>query len=488
MRKAKIFTLFLSIILLCSTVFGSFSASAAFAPKFKINSEGVYMVNTDTDIVVVSKNADKKFAPASTAKIMTCLVALENIKNFDAYVLCPYAAYNEFHEDNLNLVGASNAAIEPHQSNITYWDLLYALMVKSACEAANILAYNLGGENIDNFVAMMNSKAKEIGCKNTHFTNPHGLWEENNYTTAYDLYLITKYAMDNYPRFMEICDTYSYDMPANSANPDGYTITHTNKMMQTTSEYYYEGVHGIKTGSIDKYYYQNADGTYSYDNFDYGCRALVTTAEKNGFHYILVTLNAPFCNEDGTPTETQLSFTDHINLYDWAFSEFEYSLVLNKNEQITQIGVDKGKDADTVGLIVTEDYYTLLPKSLDRTTIQRICEPITDQLEAPVEKGVEMGTLQLRLNGETLVNMKLVTETYVELDMQEYYKEKVLEFVQDKRFIAICVCVVLLILLLAVTSTVRKYSNKRTADMQRRRKISSMPPKNKKRSNNIRRR
>ena len=483
MRKARIFTLFLSIILLCTTFYGSFSASAAFTPKFALNSEAVYMVNTDTDIVVVSKNADKKMWPASTTKIMTCLVALENIKDFDAYVLCPYAAFNEFHEDNINYKGASNAAIEAHQNNITYWDLLYALMVRSGCEAANILAYNIGGESIDNFIAMMNDKAKEIGCKNTHFSNTHGLWDENNYTTAYDLYLITKYAMENYPRFMEICDTYSYDMPPNEYNPEGYTITQTNKLMQPSSEYYYEGVHGVKTGSIDQYYPKQPDGTYTYDNAVEGSRALVTTAEKEGFHYIIVSLGAPYFTEDGT----NLSFKDHIDLYDWAFSEFEYTLVINKNEQITQIGVDKGKDVDTVGLIVTEDYYTLLPKSLDHSTIQRICEPIVEQLEAPVEKGVDMGNLQLRLNGETLVNMKLVTEKYVELDMQEYYKEKILEFVQDKRFIAIVVGVVLLIILLGVTSVIRKQHNKRVSEMQKRRKISSTPQKKKKKSNNFRR-
>lgn len=483
MRKARKFAIFLSIILLCSTVFGSFSASAAFTPKFKLNSEAVYMVNTDTDIVVVSKNADKKMWPASTTKIMTCLVALENIKDFNAYVLCPYAAFNEFHEDNINYKGASNAAIEAHQNNITYWDLLYALMVRSGCEAANILAYNIGGESIENFIAMMNAKAKEIGCKNTHFSNTHGLWDEDNYTTAYDLYLITKYAMDNYPRFMEICDTYSYDMPPNEYNPDGYTITQTNKLMQTTSEYYYEGVHGIKTGSIDCYYPQRPDGTYSYEDEQEGSRALVTTAEKEGFHYIIVSLGAPYYTEDGT----NLSFKDHIDLYDWAFSEFEYTLVINKNEQITQVGVDKGKDVDTVGLIVTEDYYTLLPKSLDRSTIQRICEPITDMLEAPVEKDQEMGNLQLRLNGETLVNMKLVTESYVELDMQEYYKEKILEFVQDKRFIAIVISLGLLIILLIVTSAIRKAHNKRVAEMQKRHKI-SMAPQKKKKNSNIRRR
>ena len=200
MRKVKIFSVFMSIILLCSTLLPSVSVSAAFTPKFALHSEGVYMVNLDTDIVIVSKNADKKLTPASTTKIMTALVALENI-----------------------IAGS-----------------------------------------IPDFVAMMNAKAAEIGCTGTHFANTHGLYSEDNYTTARDLYLITRYAMDNYPGFMTICSTTDYKMPANSANPDGYTIHTTNHLMVDGS-YYYEGVEGVKTGSINEYY-EYKDGAWDTAN------------------------------------------------------------------------------------------------------------------------------------------------------------------------------------------------------------------------------
>lgn len=461
----------MSIILLCATFFGSFTASAAFTPNFDLNSEGVYMVNTDTDIVVVSKNAHKKLYPASTTKIMTCLVALENIKDFNAYVLCPYTAFNEFSGDNPNFNGGvSNAAIEPRQTNITYWDLLYTLMVCSACESANILAYNIGGESIENFVQMMNDKAKEIGCKNTHFSNPHGLFDENNYTTAYDMYLITKYAIDNYPRFMEICDTYSYDMPGNSAYPDGYTKYQTNQMMMPDSEFYFEGVHGVKTGSIDYYYYKNSDGTFDYENVDSGSRALVTTAERDGFHYIIVSLNAPYFDSEGN--KIQSSFEDHVNLYNWAFDEFAYTRVIEKNEQITQVDVEKGKDADKVGLIVTDNYYTLLPKTLDASTIQRKITYASDEaLEAPVDKGIELATLELFLNGETLTRLPLVTESRIDLDMMEFYKEKIGDVMATWQFKTIVVLVIVLIILCIITGALRKSYKKRVADMNRRRKI-----------------
>ena len=502
MRKAKKFSLFLSIILLLTTFSSFLHASAAFTPNFELNSQGVYMVNTDTDIVVVSKNANEKMYPASLTKIMTCLVSLEEIKDFNSYVLVPYTAFNEFWEDNPNFWGASDAAIEPRQTNITYMDLLYALMLPSSCEAANILAYNLGGESIPNFVQMMNDKAKEIGCKNTNFTNPHGLFDPNNYTTAYDMYLITKYAIDNYPRFMEICDTYSYEMPPNDANPDGYFISHTNAMMKTTSDYYYEGVHGVKTGSINYMYFLQENGLYDTSVYEYGYRCLVTTAERDGFHYIIVSMGAPYFNEDGTLIEDQLSVVDHIKLYDWAFSEFEYTKVLEKNEQITQVAVDKGKDADTVGIIVTEEYYTLLPKSLDRSTIQRILEPVISAedtngdgkvdisdiiLEAPVETALPVANLRLKLNGEVLANIPLITEKHVELDMTEYYKEKIQEVISTTQFKLLVVALGILIVLFIFTSIIRKKHNQRVSEMNKRRKM-TMAPSRKKKKNNVFRR
>lgn len=473
MRKAKIFSVLSAFILLFTIFGGSLPASAAFTPKFALNSEGVYMVNLDTDIVLVSKNADKKLYPASTTKIMTCLVALANIKDFDAKVEVTYDAFNEFQGENINFQGVSDAAIEPLQDNLTYKDCLYTLMVCSACESANILAYNVGGRSIENFVAMMNDMAKKIGCKNTHFSNPHGLFDEDNYTTAYDLYLITKYAMENYPAFMKICGTTEYDMPANRSNPEGYTKYTTNSMMKPSSEYYYEGVTGIKTGSIDKYFYKK-DGGWSYDNFDYGSRALVTTAQRNGYTYLIVSLGAPYCNDDGTATETLLNFTDHINLYNWAFDEFEYTLVIRKNQQIMQADVAKGKDADNVAIIATEDYYTLLPKSLDITTIQQI-RPVVEMLEAPVDKGRDVGKLELRLNGETLAKLKLVTEDSVELDMAAYYKEKLGNIMKTPQFTAIVVVLVLLIIVAIVASALNKSYRRKQAEAARRRKMQMSP-------------
>ena len=481
MRKAKNLSIFTAIILLFSTFFTSMPVKAAFTPGFALYSEGVYMVNLDTDIVIVSKNADKRLCPASTTKIMTCLVALANIKNFDAYCEVPYECFNEFSEGNPNYTGPSNADISPRQTNITYWDALYSMMLASACESSNILAYNIGGGSMEHFYEMMNDMAKQIGCKNTHFSNSHGLYSEDNYTTAYDLYLITKYAIENYPGFMKICGTLSYEMPPNDRNPDGYYISHTCQLMNPNSQYYVEGASGVKTGSIDRIYKRKGDG-WDYDNVEYGSRVLVTTAMRDGYTYMIVSLGAPYFNEDGTATETQRSFTDHVNLYNWAFSEFEYTLVIGKNEQIMQVEVDKGLNADTVGVVATEDYYTLLPKSLDMTTIQQL-RPVVEMMEAPIKKGTDVGQLELRLNDETLAKLKLVTEAEVELDMVAFYSEKLKNILTSPQFIMIVIVLVLLIVLYAVARTIRRNYFRKQAEMQRRRKIQMAPPNGRKPQN-----
>lgn len=479
MKKAKIFTIFCTFILLFSAFSTNLTSYAAFSPSFDLYSEGVYMVNLDTDIVVASKNPDKKLYPASTTKIMTCLVALENVKNFNAKVECPYECYNEFswadEYYNPNFVYPSTAAIEPLQENITYQDCMYALMLSSGCEAANIIAYNVAGGDMDKFVGMMNETAAKIGCQNTHFSNAHGLFEEDNYTTAYDLYLITRYALDKYPGFIKYCSAYEYDMPANDNNPDGYTIYTTNRMMNVQSEYYDMGVKGIKTGSIDEYVLKR-NGEWDEDNPIDGFCSLVTTCERDGYKYLLVTLQAPYYDKEGEGGYTH--FDDHKALYNWAYSEFELKQVIGKNEQVMKVGVEMGKNIDEVGIVTTEEFYTLIPKSLDSTAIQQIL-PTVDPFVAPVKKGVPVGELVLKLNGETLTTIPLETEFSVDLDTIAKYKDRLKTVLGSPGVIASVVIMVVMIIAFAISKAVTKTILANSKEMQRRRKI-QMAPKGKK--------
>lgn len=483
MRKVKIFSIFTSIILLYSTFSSGLTAHAAFTPKVDLHSEGVYMVELETNTVVVAKNENEQLIPASTTKIMTALVALENIRNFDDTVKITYDAMNEFSMDDPNYRGASTSALEVGQTNVTYNDCLYALMVSSGCEAGNILALNLAG-SIEEFVAMMNAKAAEIGCTNTHFANTHGLYNKDNYTSAKDLYLITRYAMDNYPGFMKICDTKYYDMPANGNNPSGYTLSTTNQLM-LDGDFYYEGVHGVKTGSIDEYYeYKN--GSWDTENPKEGTMALVSTAtakgsDGRGYHYIVVTLGAPYHTSEGQ--RSYYSFKDHVALYDWAYSELVYTNVVASNEQIAQTEVYQGKNVDTVGVCAADDFSTLLEKSLNKTTVSRQINWFEDRrpVQAPQNKGYQVGELQLMLDGEVISTIPLEIEKDIEIDTTAFYLEKIKQVMDNPLFGWTCVLIGLEIVMLIVSHYVKASYRRKVADMNRRRRISMTPPKKTKR-------
>lgn len=476
MKTAKFFTIFLTFILIFSA-FGtnilSKPASAAFSPTFDLYSEGVYMVNLDTNIVVASKNPDKRLYPASTAKIMTCLVALENVRDFNAKVECAYECFDEFWAGNPNYYGASNAAIETEQSNLTYNDCMYALMLRSGCEAANIIAYNVCNGDIDAFIDLMNKTAQKIGCQNTHFSNTHGLFDENTYTTAYDMYLITRYAIDKYPGFMRYCSADEYDMPANVYNPDGYTIYSTNRLMATESMFYTAGVKGIKTGSIDSYYVKK-NGEWDKTDPKNGFCSLVSMCEKDGYKYLLVTLQSSYYDTNGDYQTTH--FYDHQKLYEWAYSEFERKQIIGENEQVMMIDVIMGRDTDKVGVVTTESFSTLIPKSLDSTAIQQIV-PTVEPYMAPIKKGEPVGDLVLKLNGETLTTIPLVVEEEVVIDTIAKYKDRVKTVMTSP---GVVVSIVLFFVFLAAFLVMRFFTKKmlaKNADMQRRRKIQMAPKK-----------
>lgn len=485
MKKTKFLTIFCTFILCFLTIGTNYTSYAIFSPTFDLYSEGVYMVNLDTNIVVASKNPDKKLYPASTTKIMTCLVALENVANFDAKVDCDYECFNEFSWAegyyNPNYVDPATAAIEPLQSNLTYQDCMYALMLSSSCEAANIIAYNVGKGSISAFIDMMNATAEKIGCKNTHFANAHGLFNENTYTSAYDLYRITRYAMEKYPGFMRYCSVYEYDMPANSNNPEGYTIYSTNRMMATESMYYDEGVCGIKTGSIGQYYLKK-NGEWDEENPIDGFCSLVTYCEKQGYRYLLVTLQAPYEDKDGERGFTH--FDDHQKLYEWAYDEFERKQIIAKNQQVMSVDVIMGKNTDSVGVVTTEDFYTLIPKNLDASAILKVY-PTVEAFEAPVEKGIPVGNMELKLNGETLATIPLVTESKVELDGVAKTKDKIKTVLGSSGVVAAFVIMIISIVAFSISKMITKKILASKDNMARRRKIQMAPRSN---NNNIRRR
>lgn len=386
---------------------GEGDSTGSFDPNTdKVWSEAVYMVNLDTDDVVFEKNADKRMYPASTTKIMTAIIVLENVSDLNKRVEVPYECFDEFVGDDPNKWDPSNADIQPLQDNLNYRDCLYALMLPSACEAANILAYNVCRGNMKAFYDKMNKKAEEIGCTGTHFSNAHGLYEDANYTTARDLYLITRYAYENLPYFMEICNTYEYEMPANANNPNPYYIYSTISLIRPTSIYYYEYAQGVKTGTIDQ-----------------AGRCLVSTAKKQ-YTYMLVTLGAPIYDDKGEFLEEWYSMVDAINLYEWAFENFAMATVVSKQEQITEVDVELGENATHVILVPESDYAALMPKSVEESGVQKTFTSYSS-VKAPVKRGDVLGVMDVKFKGKTIATLNLVASNDVVRSDIEYYMLKI---------------------------------------------------------------
>ncbi|MCL2019161.1 MAG: hypothetical protein FWG70_05305 [Oscillospiraceae bacterium] len=274
-------------------------------------SGGLFMYNVETDTVVFKKNEHGRYPPASIAKIMTLLVVLDNVSDLNALVEVTYEAFADFDNGDPNMEDAAGAKIEQGQTNLSYLDCLYALILPSACEAANILAYNAGGGSIPNFIDMMNDKATELGCLNTNFTNASGLYEEDYYSSAYDMFLITKYTLDKYPLFEEIYKSPFHSMPPNDENPEGYFVRNTSAGLRVLHEM--DFAEGIKIGSIYEYFH----GSTRIDGF----LTFVSMAEKDGLTFITVSLDADYYNDEGK--WSGFHYDDHAALYEWAYEVFE---------------------------------------------------------------------------------------------------------------------------------------------------------------------
>lgn len=248
-----------------------------------VEAEGAVLMDASTGQVLFGKNQDKQFYPASITKIMTALVVLERCKLTDVVTFSASATTNlESGAVSLNITEGDQLTVE---------QALYGLLLKSANEIGNGLAEHVGG-SISGFADLMNAKAKELGCKNTHFANPHGLNDSTHMTTPYDMALIMRAALQN-ETFRKIDTTLTYNFPA-TKKAGARTITMGHKMMYPSDSRYYEGIIGGKTGYTSK-----AGNT------------LVTGVQRNGVSLIAVVLKSK-----GT------QYTDTKALLDYGFANY----------------------------------------------------------------------------------------------------------------------------------------------------------------------
>lgn len=358
------------------------SSSASFNSLLETEADVVLLVNTDSETVIFDKNADKKTAPASITKIVTCMLVLENCEDLNTPLTCKRESLNGLYEQNAATVGILAG------ETLTVKELLYALMIPSAADAANILADYIGGGSIENFVVMMNDFVKKLGCENTTFINAHGLDENGgNITTAYDLYKITKYALEN-PTFKEITSTLRHEIAPTNKYPYVRYLNNTNKMMNPAyKDYYSPYISGVKTGTTAL-----------------AGHCVISTASKNGYNYMLIVMNAPQYDIDGDNVEENVAFTDSKKIYEWAFKNIVLTKVTNITDVVTVVDVKYNWKVDHLRLLPAKEMSALVPSGTESGSL--VIRPIESEtpkvVKAPIKKGDVIGKAEI-LYGEDIV-------------------------------------------------------------------------------------
>ena len=356
--KRKI-NLYVILLIVAALVF-SFLTIYAFGHESKntlsLSAYSAVLYLPETCSFVYYKNADSKLPMASTTKIMTALVALENSDLSELVLIDERAAGTE---------GSSAYLITGEK--LTMEELLYALLLQSANDAAVAIACHIGGD-LPNFSEMMNKKATELGLKNTHFTNPHGLDDKEHYTTARELALITAEALKN-DCFRDIVSTYKKTF---SNDERSRTYVNHNKMLKL-----YDGCIGVKTGFTKK-----------------SGRCLVAAAERNGLTFISVTLDAP--ND----------WNDHNLLLDLGYAKLKKYVLSDIGEYKYIIPIING-ESDRVTVSNASCPSVIAPKS-DKKFQSHV--KLVRYAVAPITKGEILGEVIFTLGGEEIGRTNLVAE------------------------------------------------------------------------------
>ncbi len=331
------------------------------------SAESCVLYCLDTNEVVYASNEAKRLPMASTTKIMTAIVVLEN-SDVNGMITVPQSATG---------VEGSSAYLMKGES-ISIKDLLYALMLESANDAAMALAISVGGD-AESFVAMMNAKAADIGMKDTCFANPHGLDDEDHYSTAYDMALLCDYAMDN-TDFTDIVGSYRYQ------THNRLFVNH-NRLLKTC-----EGVIGGKTGFTKR-----------------SGRCLVSVARRDGVTLCAVTLNDP---DD---------WKDHKSLYDAGFDIYESVTLKGGEYNIPVIN----SDVDIVTVTAPDTTFVCKKGSAEDVVI-RVCHDRF--IYSPVKKGDGLGYILYTVDGKELARTELIAQSDISQLKRKTFIERIISF------------------------------------------------------------
>ena len=361
--------------------------------------EAVYLFNADTGKTILAQNADQQQYVASLTKMMTALLLLESGKDLNGEVTVPTAMTQEFKDiQNANGMTAGLRIGE----TVRRIDLLYALLVSSANDAASVIAYDVGGSVLD-FVRQMNARAAELGCTGTNFTCAHGLFDYGNVSTAEDMARIAAECYKN-PTFVQVSGTAAYTMPATNLHQNERTINSTNPLTDTGSEFYRSYIKCVKGG------FTTLAG-----------RCAVAFAEQGGHTYGLVILHA----------DNASLYAECDQLLDWAFESFSDRPLVDTQTELTTVDLTKCRAQPTAAL------YAAAPVSGygHADDVVSYAFDLPESIPATVKNGQKVGTATVYLDGYEVGTVDLVT-----------HAEYISDFRTDSKTTLLLLCALVVIL------------------------------------------
>lgn len=342
------------------------------------NAESGILIEYSTGKILYSKKIDEKLAPASMTKIMTLLLIMEAVEegkiNLDDNISI---------STNASSMGGSQVFLDPN-TEMKAEELIKSIAIASANDSAVAMAEAISGTTA-NFVSRMNSRAKELGCKNTNFKNVHGLDEEGHYSTAYDMSLIARELL-KHEQILKYTST--YEAYLNKPNGTSTWMVNTNKLIK-----YYTGLDGLKTGFTK---------TAGY--------CLTSTAKRNDMRLISVVMKEP---------SSQVRNSETISLLNYGFSNYKIKTILKKDQKLGTIEVQNGKK-ELADITILEDATNLESINDNKEYSFNI---VTDKVKAPLKKGDKVGTLELTEQGAIIKRLNItVKENIPKANIWDLYK------------------------------------------------------------------
>lgn len=395
--------------------------------SMELYSDCVLLVSADNSEVIFAKNEGKQTPPASLTKVITAIVVLENCDDLNQIVTVSESAIKE-----LDGTGSSLGGLQAGEQ-VSVYDLLCNLLMQSANEAATTLADFISGNDRAKFIGMMNEVAERLGCTNSHFVNPHGLDDDDQYVTAEDMATFVKHAM-TFPDFEEIFGKTTYTLKPTNLQEERI-IRNTNNMMNSAyKDYYCKYVKGGKTGSTS-----------------IAGRCVVAVASNDGYNYIGVALNSTMSDVDGDGVNENGAFLDCKEMFEWAFKNIELVAISDTTRIVGQVPVKYAKTTDFLTLSPAETVYSLVPSGTDSGSL--LVEPVEGTMpefvKAPVKKGDKICRAKVLYAGKVIKEIDLVASMDVEMGIFSFFGTLIKNLVSSWPFrIAAAVIIIALIIIL----------------------------------------